>query len=87
MTSAARAQITLTLRPQAQRSSVDVTDTAAPIEQASSQSTEVRLAEVKILPTKPATVSEMLPLVPAIVENPLTANSRSAAPASSAAPW
>ena len=43
MTSAARAQITLILRPQTQRSSVDVTATAAPIEQASSQSTEVRL--------------------------------------------
>ena len=70
MTSAARAQITLTLRPQAQRSSVDVTATAAPIEQASSQSTEVRLAEVKILPTKPATVSDILPLVPGIVQYP-----------------
>ncbi len=70
MTSAARAQITLTLRPQAQRSSVDVTDTAAPIEQASSQSTEVRLAEVKVLPTNPATVSEILPLVPGIVQFP-----------------
>ena len=70
MTDAARAQITLTLRPQAQRSSVDVTDTAAPIEQASSQSTEVRLAEVKTLPNKPATVSEILPLVPGIVKSP-----------------
>ena len=70
MTSAARAQITLTLRPQAQRSSVDVTATAAPIEQASSQSTEVRLGEVKVLPTNPATVSEILPLVPGIVQSP-----------------
>ena len=70
MTSAARAQITLTLRPQAQRSSVDVTDTAAPIEQAASQSTEVRLAEVKTLPTNPATVSEILPLIPGIVKFP-----------------
>ena len=47
-----------------------MTATAAPIEQASSQSTEVRLAEVKILPTKPATVSEILPLVPGIVQSP-----------------
>ncbi len=70
MTSAARAQITLTFRPQAQRSSVDVTASAAPIEQASSQSTEVRLAEVKVLPTNPATVSEILPLVPGIVKSP-----------------
>ena len=69
MASAARAQITLTLRPQAQRSSIEVTATAAPIEQASSQSTEVRLAEVKILPTKPATVSDILPLVPGIVQS------------------
>jgi hypothetical protein len=70
MTSAARGEITLTLRPQAQRTSVDVTATAAPIEQASSQSTEVRPAEVKILPTNPLTVAEILPLVPGIVKSP-----------------
>jgi len=70
MTSGGRAQITVTLIPQAQRSSVDVTDTASIIEQTSSPSTEVRLAEVKTLPTRPATVSDILPLVPGIVEMP-----------------
>lgn len=69
LSSAGRAQITLTLRPQVQRSSVDVTAVAAAVEQTSSQSTEVRLSEVKVLPTKPATVSDILPLVPGIVRS------------------
>ena len=69
VTNAGHAEITLTMTPQAQRSSVDVTATAGAIEQTSSQSTEVRLNEVKILPTKPATVSEILPLVPGIVRS------------------
>ena len=70
ITSGARAKITITLTPQAQRSSVEVTATAAAIEQTSSHSTEVRPDEVKILPTNPATVSEILPLVPGIVQSP-----------------
>jgi hypothetical protein len=70
MTSAARAQLTLSLTPQAQRASVDVTGTVAAVEQSASQSTEVRLSEVKILPTNPATVSDILPLVPSIVRSP-----------------
>ncbi len=69
VTNAGHAEITLTMTPQAQRSSVDVTATAGVIEQSSSQSTEVRLNEVKVLPTKPATVSEILPLVPGIVRS------------------
>ena len=69
VTNAGHLQVTLIMTPQAQRSSVDVTATAGAIEQTSSQSTEVRLNEVKILPTKPATVSEILPLVPGIVRS------------------
>jgi hypothetical protein len=65
-----RAEITLTLTPQAQRSSIDVTAAAGVIEQSASQSTEVRLNEVKTLPTRPATVSDILPLVPGIVVLP-----------------
>lgn len=70
MTSGAHAQITLTLKPRAQRTSVDVTATAGVIEQSASQSTEVRLSEVKTLPTNPATVSDILPLVPSVIPSP-----------------
>ena len=69
VTNAGHLQITLTMTPQAQRSSVDVTATAGAIEQTSSQSTEVRLNEVKILPNKPAMVADILPLVPGIVRS------------------
>ena len=69
VTNAGHAEITLTMTPQAQRSSVDVTAAAGAIEQTSSQSTEVRLNEVKVLPTNPRTVSEILPLVPGIVRS------------------
>jgi hypothetical protein len=69
ITSGARAEITLTLAPQALRSSIDVTAAVSAIEQASSQSTEVRLTEVKVLPTNPATVADILPLVPSIVRS------------------
>ncbi len=53
-----------------QVSSVDVKDTAPPVEQSSSQKTEVRPAEVKTLPTNPATVTDTLPLVPGVVRSP-----------------
>ena len=63
-------ETTLTLRPQIAHSSVDVTETPPPVEQSSSQNYELRPAEVKTLPTNPATVTEALPLVPGVLRAP-----------------
>lgn len=63
-------EIGLTLNPTINRSSVDVTDTPPPVEQSSSQQYELHPAEVKTLPTNPATVSDALPLVPGVVRAP-----------------
>ena len=63
--------ITLTMEPQTKRSSVDVNETSAPpVEQSSSQNYELHPAEVKNLPSNPATVSDVLPLVPGVVRAP-----------------
>ena len=70
ITSGANAEVTLILNPKMQRTSVDVTDTAPPVEQSSSENNELRPAEVKTLPTNPATVSDTLPLVPGVVRSP-----------------
>ncbi len=63
-------EVTLILSPKMQRISVDVTETAPPVEQSSSENNELRPAEVKTLPTNPATVSDTLPLVPGVVRSP-----------------
>jgi hypothetical protein len=63
-------QTTLTLNPQIAHSSVDVTESRPPVEQSSSQNYELRPAEVKPLPTNPATVAETLPLVPGVLRAP-----------------
>ncbi len=60
-------EISLILNPQMNKSSVDVTDTPPPVEQSSSQNYELKPAEVKSLPTNPATISDALPLVPGVV--------------------
>jgi hypothetical protein len=63
-------ELTLTLNPQIHRSSIEVTETVeAPVEQSSSRNYELHPAEVKKLPTNPATVDETLPLVPGIVRS------------------
>jgi hypothetical protein len=62
-----KVEISLTLNPRMNRSSVDVTDTPPPVEQSSSQNYELRPAEVKNLPTNPATITDALPLVPGVV--------------------
>jgi hypothetical protein len=67
ITSGSEIEIGLVLNPQMNRSSVDVTDTPPPVEQSSSQNYELKPAEVKSLPTNPATVSDALPLVPGVV--------------------
>ncbi len=63
-------ETTITLEPEINRSSVEVNDKAPPVQQSASQTTELHPAEVKSLPTNPATVSETLPLVPGIVRSP-----------------
>jgi len=60
----------LTMNPQMNRSSMNVTDTPPPVEQSSSQNYELRPGEVKELPGNPATVSDALPLVPGVVRAP-----------------
>ena len=63
-------ETTLTLNPQIAHSSVEVTETHPPVEQTASQNYELRPAEVKTLPTNPATVSDALPLVPGVIRAP-----------------
>ena len=64
-------EIGLILNPQINRSSVDVTDeTPPPVEQSSSQQYKLKPADVKTLPTNPATISDTLPLVPGVVRAP-----------------
>jgi hypothetical protein len=70
MASGANVEITLILNPKMQKASVDVTETAPPVEQGASVATELRPTEVKTLPTNPATVSDTLPLVPGVVRTP-----------------
>ncbi|HLX42203.1 MAG TPA: hypothetical protein VKR43_02160 [Bryobacteraceae bacterium] len=60
-------EISIILTPKMQTSSVDVTESAPPVEQSASQSHELRPVEVKTLPTNPATVDDALPLEPGIV--------------------
>jgi len=67
MASGANLEVTLILNPKMQRDSVDVTETAPPVEQSSSVTNELRPTEVKTLPANPATISDTLPLVPGVV--------------------
>lgn len=55
VTAGASAEITLTLNPKAQRTSVDVKETPPPIETTATPKQELRPADVKPLPTNPAT--------------------------------
>ncbi len=70
ITNLANLEITLTLNPKMQATSVEVKETVAPVEQTSTQSTELRPAQVKTLPNNPATISDALPLVPGVVRSP-----------------
>jgi hypothetical protein len=64
-------EVTLTMEPQTNRSSLNVTASVpAPLEQSSSQNYELHPEEVKNLPANPATVSDVLPLVPGVVRAP-----------------
>ena len=64
-------EITLTMNPAANRSSVDVNGGPPAVEQQnSSQNYELHPDEVKTLPSNPATISDVLPLVPGVVRAP-----------------
>ena len=66
----ASVEVNITLNPQVVRSSVDVTATAAPVEQTASETTELRPDEVKTLPSNPVNVADTLVLVPGVVRSP-----------------
>ncbi|MBV9743860.1 MAG: TonB-dependent receptor [Acidobacteriia bacterium] len=71
MDSGAVVETTVVLNPEMNRSSVEVSDTAATLAQQSvSQANELHPAEVRTLPTNPATVVDTLPLVPGVVRSP-----------------
>jgi hypothetical protein len=63
-------EVTFKLEPQISRTSVDVSDTAAPlVEQSASANNQLHPAEVRNLPGNPATVIDTLPLVPGVVRS------------------
>ena len=63
----AAVEVTLKLEPQISRTSVDVSDTVAPlVEQGASSNNQLHPAEVRNLPGNPATVIDTLPLVPGV---------------------
>ena len=59
--------VVIALNPQINRTRVEVTDSAPPVEQSSSQNYELRPSEVRNLPSNPPTVADTLPLVPGVV--------------------
>ena len=63
-------EITLILNPQAKHSTMNVTEDAPRVEQSASANYELHPADVKPLPTNPATVTDTLPLVPGVVRSP-----------------
>src|SRR5579871_4240427 len=63
-------EIRMILTPRMQTSSVDVVESVGQLEQSAAQQNELQPAEVKSLPTNPATVKEALPLVPGVVRSP-----------------
>ena len=71
ITGAPLVEVTLTMNPQMNRSSMDVSaSTTATVEQSASQNYELHPDEVKILPSNPATIGDVLPLVPGVVRAP-----------------
>jgi len=59
--------LSFSLTPKMNQTRLEVTDSAPPVEQSSSQNYELRPAEVKNLPSNPPTVADTLPLVPGVV--------------------
>ncbi|HEY2844580.1 MAG TPA: TonB-dependent receptor [Bryobacteraceae bacterium] len=67
--SAGKLEIRVVLTPKIRVESVEVKESAASIAQSSSQNYELKPAEVQKLPTNPATVNDVLPLVPGVVRD------------------
>ncbi|HWX39987.1 MAG TPA: TonB-dependent receptor [Blastocatellia bacterium] len=65
-------ELTFTLGPKAEiKESVDVkANGSLPVDQGASPSTELQRTELKDVPGKPATVADVLPLVPGVVRTP-----------------
>jgi len=64
------AAVELTLSPASQKETIDVTGTAAPVEQGASVPGELPVQSVRDLPARPATVADALPLLPGVVRSP-----------------
>jgi len=62
--------VELTLAPATRHDTVEVHETATPLEQASSAPAAVEAETAKLLPSRPATVADALPMVPAVVRQP-----------------
>jgi hypothetical protein len=69
ITSGANLEVRLVLTPKIHTENIDVKETVSTVEQSSSQNYELKPAEVKKLPTNPATVNDTLPLVPGVVRD------------------
>ena len=67
--SKANKEFRLILTPKTHTESVDVHETAPPVEQSSSQNYELKPTELKSLPNNPRTVNDALPLVPGVVRD------------------
>jgi Carboxypeptidase regulatory-like domain/TonB-dependent Receptor Plug Domain len=67
----APAEVNVTLIPQiVQRESVEVHDTAPAIDRNASDASELQANQVRDLPSRPATVTDVLPLIPGVVRSP-----------------
>jgi len=71
VSAAANISLELTLVPAlARKDSVEVHDTASPVERGASTPASVPAQSVNQLPSRPATVSDALPLIPGVVRSP-----------------
>jgi hypothetical protein len=62
--------VELTLTPLAHKESIEVRDTATPVEAGSAPPSTVQAQTARDLPSRPATVSDALPLIPGVVRTP-----------------
>lgn len=70
VTASGAAQVSLNLELKIVHSSVEVNEKSPPLEQSATVGSTLHPAEVKTLPSNPATVSDALPLVPGVVRAP-----------------
>lgn len=63
-------RVELTLKPAASKQSIRVNDTASAVEVASKPSTAVAGEAARVLPTRPSTVNDALPMIPGIARQP-----------------